>query len=147
MYAEIKKMLDKNFLQSFLKVNHASENASDEEIRKILSAAGWSKGESDAAVLLVRTGVGSLSDSSTFGANAFRPDMEFSSNQLSSMLGVDVVIDPGKVRDGGVGRVASPEKLSHQIGLGVGITVLALSVAAGMGIGSAYFFQLGPFAL
>lgn len=139
-------MLDKNFLQSFLKVNNASENMSDAEVRKVLETAGWSQTEIDAALSLLRTGVQGSTETIGKPLARFHPDMEFSSNQLSSLLGLDVTIDPENVKRGITG-VATSGHIFSDIIFWFFITVLATALAAGMGVGSAYYFQLGPFAV
>ncbi len=138
-------MLDRNFLQSFLRVNNASEAMSNEDIAKILLRAGWLQTETDAAIALLRSNTNESMYSDKRKATGFRPDMDFSSAQISTLLGIDVVIDPNKLSThprapGQTARVA----LLH-FAFVASVIVLAVGIALGTGIGSAYYFEIGPF--
>jgi len=135
-------MLDKNFLQSFLRVNNASPDMSDAEVRTVLGRAGWSESEIAAAIVLLRTETPSVQKGE---ANLpFRPDMEFSSSQLSELLGVDVVIDPGRMHTQEGILQGTSFSLRHALSV-MGIIFLATGLALGAGIFSAYMFEIGPF--
>ncbi len=140
-------MLDKNFLQSFLKVNNASETMSDADVRKVLQTAGWSESEVVAAVSLLRSGSTSPDASIGQSMKNFRSDMEFSSSQLSDLLGIDVVIDPHRVRNGVLIHADNTKFIIARVLTSVGIAALAIGLALSMGVGSAYLFEIGPFAL
>ncbi len=142
-------MLDKLFLQSFLKVNNASESMSDEEVRAVLTKAAWSKSEIDAAIALLRTGSGNGSIvAQTSGGNAFNPNMEFSSKQLSSLLGVDIAIDPRNIAyhyPAGVGHSPALRDMVVRVISGLAVVTLALGLALGLGISFLYYLKIGPF--
>lgn len=137
-------MLDKHFLQSFLKVNNASAQMSDAEVHGILGKAGWSQSEVEAAIALLRSQAGSLG-TPPVNLNA---GMEFSSSQLSNLLGVDVEIDPASLRRhsyhaaSGVG--ATHDMFVHFF-MGCVIVILSLVAASALGILFLYFFEIGPF--
>lgn len=93
-------MQDQQFLKRFLKLNEVSSESSDEDITKVLKEAKWTDDEIRTALLLIRgkpydMGVVAVTKKNT---TLFRPDMNLSSERLSTLLGVDVVIDPTKIR-------------------------------------------------
>lgn len=136
-------MLDKNFLQSFLHVNNASESMSDVEVRAVLQKAGWSESEVLTALALLR----SKTNPSTESAGTHMPfhqGMEFSSSQLSHLLGVDVEIDPGRLQTY-QGAVSGSTFSLQQLISGVGIVLLATGLAVGAGLFLAYVSETGPF--
>lgn len=137
-------MLDKNFLQSFLRVNNGSEDMPDTEVQQVLELAGWSKSEIDAALALLHGNGDSPRRTITESSTNFRSDMEFSSSDLSDLLGVDVVIDPANVR---TSLVAKKKAASRVMIVGVSIALLAFGLAMSMGFGSAYLFGIQPFGL
>ncbi len=144
-------MLDRHFLQSFLKVNNASPSMSDEEVRNVLTKAAWSKSEIDAAMTLLRTGAqGSITPHSP-GADVFNPNMEFSSKQLSNLLGVDVVVDPGRLQyqypAGAHAGASTTHTVIVRIISGFGIAILSLGLAIAVGTSFLYYLKIGPFAL
>jgi hypothetical protein len=134
-------MLDRHFLDSFLKLNHTSPTMSDEEVSAVLSKAGWSKSEIDSALILLQKGA---VPSSSQGNVPFRPDMEFSPSQLSSLLGVDVKLDPSIMR--GASASIDGREVVVRTFFGFGIVLVSLSIAALIGLGSMHFLEIGPFA-
>ncbi len=136
-------MLDKLFFESFLRLNNVSAHASAVEIKTLLTQAHWPKEEIEEALLLSNTN-GPVS-AAPLGAHeqVFRPDMDWSSSKLSSLLGIDVVIDPKTFRlTEEKERVANTGK---KILIGLAITLVALAIAAGIGLGLLYFFKIGQF--
>jgi hypothetical protein len=94
-------MHDKHFINSFLKVNGISADASDEEIKKALDKAHWSEEEVQVALFILRgnvdhSGIVALTKHDTA---LFRPDINIGSKNLSRLLGVDVVVDPSLIKD------------------------------------------------
>ncbi len=120
---------------------------SDEEVRAVLVKAAWSKSEIDAALALLRTGgQGSIAPGSS--ANAFNPDMEFSSKQLSSLLGVDVVVDPGRLAyhyPSGGGPTPVLRGVLIRVLSGFAVITLSLGLALAAGISFLYYLEIGPF--
>lgn len=143
-------MLDKNFLTSFLRLNNASEQLTDDDVRATLARAGWTSSESEAAIALLRRGSGNLDLPNQGSATAFRPDMEFSSTQLSNFLGVDIQIDPHRLGQGSYSYHAAGSTYSvRQVVLralyGTLIFSLSLGIAGAMGFSFLYFLEIGPF--
>ncbi len=145
-------MLDKQFLQSFLKLNNASEKMSDEEVRGVLDRAGWTQSETEAALALLRSDVQNAeslfaSQSATLGGTTFRPGTDMSSAQISSLLGVDVEIDPRRVRPDRASG-AHPQALQHTLTrtlIGSAIVLLSVGIAGMVGMGFFFFLEIGPF--
>ncbi len=135
-------MLDKNFLQSFLRVNNASPNMSDAEVRVVLERAGWSASEVAAALTLLRS---EPSPAPNDRSNIpFQSGMEFSSSQLSELLGVDVVIDPGRLQEHQGVMQGGAFSLRYVVTV-FGTIVLATGLALGAGLFSAFMLEIGPF--
>jgi hypothetical protein len=146
------RMLDKQFLQSFLKLNNASEQMSDADVRGVLSGAGWTESEAEAAIALLRSDAQNAqslfaSQSATLGGTSFRPGSdEVSSSQISSLLGVDVEIDPRRLRQHAA--LANPQALHHTLVrtmIGSAIVVFSMGLAAMVGMGFFFFLEIGPF--
>jgi hypothetical protein len=145
-------MLDKQFLQSFLKLNNASDKMSDAEVRGVLDKAGWTQSEAEAALALLRSNVENAeslfaSKNVTLGGTHFSPGVDASSTQISSLLGVDVEIDPRRLRQQRA-SLASPEALHHTLmrtAIGSAIVLLSVGIAAMVGMGFFFFLEIGPF--
>lgn len=140
-------MVDKNFLQSFLKLNTPSDRMTDSDVRSVLSRAGWAQTEIEAALALLKSGVpggGMVPQMAGVGVPAvMQPTTEFSSEQLSRLLGVDVEVDPDRVRK----RQAPVDAKSVIVRIIVVllIVILSLSLAAALGAFLLYVMQIGPF--
>lgn len=129
-------MRDKNYLHRFLKINGVSPDSPDEAICDMLKNAGWTEEETKVALEVIRS-----TDTETVPAT--RPDnlSHQSSPELSSLLGVTVVVDPR----GFVEREElSPRKrLLKRIFEGITIFVFAAGVVAlGWGIFTAFQDEL-----
>ena len=139
--------MDRNFVRLFLKVNDASESMPDEVIAQVLERAGWSAEDITLGInLLCAQHKPSLTNTKE---NIFRSDLEFSSDQLSRLLGVDVVIDPQRIHSSQgqvMAGVGGQSTLSKALSA-VAIMILASGLAVGAGIFAAYFFEIGPFTL
>lgn len=135
-------MLDKHFLDSFLKINNASSAMTNIEVSSVLKNAGWSQSEIDGALALLRNGASEGKE----GTVPFRPDMDFSSSQLSHLLGVDVTLDPQTLYVPGGISAPHSHNLMTQFFVGLLIVCISLSLAAGVGFASAHFLEIGPFA-
>ena len=136
-------MLNRHFLNSFLKVNNSAATMSDTDVSEVLTKAGWSRSEIDSALIL-------LNNNGAAGSAAkeevrFRPDMEFSSGQLSSLLGVDVKIDPNALRSNGMTAV-QVRSMTLQVFFACATIILSLALAAGVAIASVHYLEIGPFA-
>ena len=146
-------MLDKNFIQSFLKVNDAPEHMSDSDVKALLSRAGWTQTEVDAALAVLKGGasIGAGSTPQFAGGPVYQPVNEFSSQQLSKLLGVDVEVDPGKVRRAGVYSTLDddaplrPRDAVMNSTLTIAAVFLSVAVTAVLGFMFLYLFGIGPF--
>lgn len=124
---------------------------SDAEIKNVLAQAGWTESETEAALSLLHTNAGNAESLFTpqsvkLGGN-FRPDGSFSSDQISSLLGVDVELDPRRVRQRQA-VLASAEGLRETLfrtAFASAIVALSLGIAASIGMGFFYILEIGPF--
>lgn len=138
-------MADKRFVESFLRLNNVHADAPDEEIRKTLLAARWPGAEIEETLALLKGKETPKNTSATEARDlAFRPDMEWSSTKLSSLLGIDVVIDPKSFRASATGE-AQVQDTGKRVLVGLCIVVIAASVAFGISLTLMYFFEMGPF--
>lgn len=138
-------MLDKEFIERFLKLNNVPITGADGEIRKALTDARWSQDEVEAALVLLRSpdsapGIVGVSKGS---AGIFRPDFNWSSEQLSALLGVDVIVNPSSLR-------LSSQKIVKRHPFrnffrAVSMVIIAVIFAAVVGLLAAYTLEAGPF--
>jgi hypothetical protein len=74
--------------------------------------------------------------------------MEFNSQQLSSFLGVDIEVDPTKMR--GLNYHSSSQaypvrEMLFRAAIATSVVALSISIAAGLGFCFLYFLEIGPF--
>ena len=136
-------MTDKRFVESFLRLNNVGADAPTAEIKKVLAQAHWPPEEIEEA-LLVRSGGTAAAQALAHRPHEqiFRPDMDWSSSKLSSLLGVDVIIDPKTF------RMPASEQLKNtgkKVLFGFCVAVVAIIIAATLGVGLMYLFEIGPF--
>ena len=140
-------MMDTHFLESFLRLNNLSANASTVDITAALTQAHWTPQQIEEA-LLVHANGGTPTASQELAqkqrTRVFRPDMDWTSSKLSSLLGIDVVVDPASFHPPSSGGARAKET-GKKLLVGLGIAVAAVVVAAGIGIGLMYLFEVGPF--
>lgn len=136
-------MLDKHFLDSFLKLNHTSAQMTQGEITSVLRAAGWQAADIESALSLLENNGQNINTPPPPSPNTstFRPEMDFSSEQLSKLLGVDIVIDPALLREQRGGREVVKET-SLKFLFGFVVVCVALGLALGIAVVSAHFLEL-----
>ncbi len=137
-------MLDKRFVERFLKLNHVAVDAPAAEIKSVLTKARWNTEEIETALMLVQGTDPNAQEKlrQRESERAFRPDIDWSSSKLSSLLGIDVVVDPRHIR-----MPALQEKVAHlsrKMLLGCSAIVFALVTAALLGVLLMYLLGLGP---
>ena len=140
-------MMDKRFLESFLRLNNIGNSASKEEVTRALVQAHWPPEQIEEALLLrtsTHTPTASQQLAQKREKQVFRPDMDWSSSKLSLLLGTDVVVDPASLRIG-FSDAAQSRMLGKKFAVGFGVTLAAMAIAASLGIGLMYFFGIGPF--
>ena len=139
--------MDTHFLESFLRLNNLSANASTVDITAALTQAHWTPEQIEEA-LLVHANGGTPTASQELArkqrTKVFRPDMDWTSSKLSSLLGIDVVVDPASFHPPSSSGARAKETVKKLL-VGLGIAGAAVVVAAGIGIGLMYFFEVGPF--
>jgi len=140
-------MQDQVFLKRFLKLNEVSSESSDEEITKVLQEAKWTEDEIRTAILLIRgkpydMGVVAVTKKNT---TLFRPDMNLSSERLSTLLGVDVVIDPTKIRNSSTNELMMKPKDSPNFILWCVIMFLSVLLAVFVMWVLMFTMEFGPY--
>ncbi len=139
-------MLEKGFVERFLKLNHVAPNASADEIRAVLTEARWAPEEVEAAVILVQ-GADEVARAALLERHkekTFRPDMDWSSQKLSSLLGIDVVVDPKAFKTNTTLHIQAAD-MGRRLLVGLGATLAALVVALCLGVLLMYVLEVGPF--
>ncbi|MBI4087143.1 hypothetical protein HY416_04165 [Candidatus Kaiserbacteria bacterium] len=138
-------MMDKRFIDSYLRINNVDERASEATVRKTLGDARWPKEEIEEAIL-VRNGDEAAKARliQKEKERTFRPDMDWSSTKLSTLLGTDVVIDP-KLFQTYAHRQEQAGGGVRTILFGLSIAAIATIIAAGIGVALLYFLEMGPF--
>ena len=125
-------MQDQQFLKRFLRLNEISSDASDAEISEALTSAKWTDAEIKTAIMLIRGKPYDLGVVAVTKKNMtlFRPDMNMSSERLSSLLGVDVIIDPTKIRDVSTNELVLKAHVRQEFLMWCAILLLSLLLAA-----------------
>ena len=138
-------MVDKQFFESFLRVNKLNTGVSAAQIESMLNAARWTPQDIKEALLIYSGKDPSAGASTEKSENRllFRPDMEWSSSKLSSLLGMDVVIDPKSFRM--PSSTETRRNIGKKIVIGLCIAIAAVTIAGGIGAGLMYLFEIGPF--
>ena len=138
-------MLDKGFVERFLRLNNVSASSSDEEIKTALGQAKWSEAEINTALTLLRDqSLGSSVVAVSKGQSSiFRPDFDWSSEELSALLGVDVVVDPNALRKSSA-KLVRKRHMANVVA-GVFVVLLAFVLALSIGAFVAYSLGAGPF--
>lgn len=139
-------MQDQQFLKRFLKLNEVSSESSDEEITRVLKEAKWTEEEIHTSLLLIRgkpydMGVVAVTKKNT---TLFRPDMNLSSDRLSNLLGVDVVIDPTKIRNSSTNELMDKPKEKVFL-LWCAVVFLSLSLAVFVTWVLMFTMKFGPY--
>lgn len=137
--------MEKGFVESFLRLNGIGPHASESEVSAALAEARWPKEQIEEA-LLVRSGDGAAKKrlAEKRSGPAFRPDLPWSSAKISSLLGIDVILDPKTFRMS-VEKEAILAHTGRKVLLGLCTAIVALAIAAGIGVTIMYFLEVGPF--
>lgn len=130
-------MIEREHLESILKINGVNPKSPDDQIRSILLSARYSKDEVDMAIMILREDVKTKQTRVDGLHNVFRTNERLTSEQIAELLGIEVTLNK------------SPEARKKQQSSPILQYVLlwALSVAiAVFGILSyMYVHQFGPF--
>jgi len=85
------QQINKRFVEYFLKINGVRIDAPQKDIRAILERARWSSVDIDRALHVCAAECGMDGEVS---GRTFRPDVDWTSAELSDLLGVRVAITP-----------------------------------------------------
>lgn len=130
-------MFQKAELETILKINGASSQSPDEEIRSVLLSSRYNKDEIETAIMVLREDPKTHETKVDGMHKVFRTDQELNSAEISSLLGIDVAIDEITAS-----RARAQEMNTPQI-----IAVIVFAIAFGViGIGFAmYYYEVGMF--
>lgn len=85
------QQINRRFIEYFLKINGVRIDAPPREIRAILERARWSSADIELALRVCTDACGQDTEVS---GRTFRPDVEWTSAELSDLLGVRVEVTP-----------------------------------------------------
>lgn len=138
-------MLDRHFVESFLRLNNLAAQLPDETIKKALRDADWSEEEAERAIKLLRNEDSQIQSVNTISraAELLAPHKLRTSEDLSLLLGVDVIVDPRSV------RAARARDHGHQTGKSILIYTTAFLAAIAFAVLVGWLFMyyggIGPY--
>ena len=86
-------MMNKNQIETILKINGASVSSPDEVIRSVLLSARYKKDEVDTAIMVLRENTKTNKTRVEGLHKIFRTDVTLKPNEISQLLGIDVSIN------------------------------------------------------
>lgn len=86
-------MINKEQIESILKINGLHPTAKDEEIKSILLSARYNDDEVDAAIMVLRQNIVTNQTKVEGLHKVFRSDQMLNSAEISSLLGIDVNLE------------------------------------------------------
>lgn len=86
-------MMNKNQIETILKINGASVSSPDEVIRSVLLSARYKKDEVDTAIMVLRENTKTNKTRVEGLHKIFRTDETLKPNEISQLLGIDVNIN------------------------------------------------------
>jgi len=86
-------VLQKKQIETILKINGVNPTAPDEEIRSVLLSARYNDDEIDTAIMVLRENVNTKESHVDGLHKVFRTNETLKSQEISSLLGIDVEID------------------------------------------------------
>lgn len=130
-------MIDRQHVETLLRIQGVTPTSPDEEIRSVLMSAKFKDDEIDTAITVLRENV----TDKTFKVDGlhkiFRSEEGLKSQEISSLLGIDINVDELEINN------------SHRRNLGtsqyITIAVLSIIVAAICVVFVMYQNQMGPF--
>lgn len=131
-------MINRDQIESILKINGVNPGSPDEQIRSVLLSARYSKDEVDTAIMVLRENTKTNKTRVDGLHKIFRTSEALDPQEISQLLGIDVNVDQG--------MVAQQRKLRYISGWQtVAIWVLSIIVAV-MGLMIyMYIHQVGLF--
>jgi hypothetical protein len=138
-------MIDKHFIDSFLKLNNLTVDETDETLREAFTKAAWTPEETDKALNILRGTSEEPVVSNMRTDAAFKPAMTHSSEQLSLLLGADVKIDPMSVRTIKKQKTTTSGHTSHKFVSSIGAVVFGSLFALCVGLVLMFYTSTGVF--
>lgn len=86
-------MINRDHIESILKINGVAPGSPDEQIRSVLMSARYSKDEVDTAIMVLRENIKTKSTRVDGLHKIFRTDEALRPEEISQLLGIEVNID------------------------------------------------------
>lgn len=134
-------MIEKRNLEVFLKVNGLPPTAKDEEIKEVLLSARWNNNEVDTALMVLRANVDTETTHVDTLHKVFNTNSRLNSAEISTLLGIDVVLTSDDVNDVHLKQIRTQKYLTFSIFL-LTLVIVTLSVSYLMFIEKAGFFHI-----
>jgi hypothetical protein len=83
-------MINRNQIETILKINGASPSSPDSEIRSVLLSARYNKNEVDSAIMVLRENTITKKTEIQGLHKVFRTDQMLNSGEISSLLGIEI---------------------------------------------------------
>ncbi|MCA9361230.1 hypothetical protein KC845_01590 [Candidatus Kaiserbacteria bacterium] len=90
-------MLDRTHVEKMLRLNGVSPTAPDEEIKSVLISASWHLDDVKTAIMVLRENTESKESRVDTFNKVFRKDEHLKPEMVSSLLGIEMNIDPESV--------------------------------------------------
>lgn len=138
-------MADTNFIHQLLHLNGVGPDASDDELRALFLKAGWSEQD------IAKT-ISSFRHPERVAVEKERPlspgqsHTGDSSDRISSLLGIDIVVDPSMIRDRITHQLTKERRGFYALLRLWGMLLVVATVLAFAASWAAfYFLDIGPF--
>lgn len=86
-------MINRDHIESILKINGVAPGSPDEQIRSVLMSARYSKDEVDTAIMVLRENIKTKTTRVDGLHKIFRTDESLRPEEISQLLGIEVNID------------------------------------------------------
>lgn len=133
-------MTDRSFVEQVLRLNNVPPDASEADLRALFARAAWSAEDIEEAIKLCASALKEDPEAASASVSVFRPDRTWSSDQISSLLGVSVATDPAAPTEERVREVA--EESAHTLYTFMLASACALGVVFLVALALVYFFGL-----
>lgn len=137
-------MADTNFIHQLLHMNGVGPDASDKELEALFLQAGWSKED------IKKTIAGLRHPEKGEAKNVVAPHgpslAANRSDDISALLGIDIIVDPSMVRDSTTHQLTKERRaLFASIRTWALLIVVASTLALVASWGAFYLMDIGPF--
>jgi hypothetical protein len=130
-------MLQRNQIEMILRVNGVKLDSPDEEIRSLLMSASFKNDDIDTAIMILRENKRTHTTTVDGLHKVFRSDQRLNSNEVSSLLGIDVDVEKtpqiqARIKSGKLSQI-------------IIVSITAISLASLGVLFSMYIYKVGFF--